>query len=83
MNTTTFTKEMLKKTPFLATDEANTTSLVAERRFLFVPEDTSFSAAALNDFLARKKTNALLIILGGNLSKTNALRQKAEKNPRV
>lgn len=82
-NITSLSKEALQKTPFLATDEANTTSLIADRRFLLVAQDASFSAEALRDFLQNKKTNALLFIQGGNLSKTNALRQEAESNPRV
>ena len=80
---TLLTKEALKKTPLLATDEANTTSLIASRRFLLVPQDASFSAEALCHFIQNKKTDALLLIQGGNLSKTNALRQEAETNPRV
>jgi len=82
-NIFTLTKDALKKTPFLATDEANTASLIAERRFLFVPEDASFSAPALIHFLENKQTDALLIIQAGNLTKSNALRVEAEKNPRV
>ncbi len=82
-NVSTLTKEALKKTPLLATDEANTASLIAERRFLFVPEDASFSAPALVHFLENKQTDALLIIQAGNLTKSNALRIEAEKNPRV
>ena len=82
-NVSTLTKEALKKTPFLATDEANTASLIAERRFLFVPEDASFQSSALVHFLENKQTDALLIIQAGNLTKSNALRIEAEKNPRV
>lgn len=77
------TKEALKKTPFLATDEANTASLISERRFLFVPEDASFSVSALTHFLENKQTDALLIVQAGNLTKSNALRIEAEKNPCV
>lgn len=76
-------KEALKKTPLLATDEANTASLISERRFLFIPEDASFPVASLLHFLEHKQTDALLIIQGGNLTKTNTLRVEAEKNPRV
>jgi len=83
MNVVTLSKDDLKKTPFLATDEANTTSLISERRFLFVPEDASFSIEALNHFMDQKRTDALLIIQGGNLPKTNALRLEAEANPRI
>lgn len=83
LNAITLTKESLKKTPFLATDEANTTSLIAQRRFLFIPEDVSFPVSSLQHFLDQKKTDALLIIQGGNLSKTSALRQESEQNPRI
>ena len=83
MNVINLTKEELKKTPFLATDEANTISLIPERRFIFVNEEASFSADALTHFMANKKSDALLIIQGGNLSKSNALRLEAEKNPRI
>jgi len=83
LNTLILTKEDLKKTPFLATDEANTPSLIGERRFLFVPEDTPFSVEALVHFIQEKQTDALLIIQGGNLTKSNALRLEAEKNPRI
>lgn len=83
MNVITLTKDDLKKTPFLATDEANTTSLISERRFLFIPEEASFSVDALTHFMDNKKTDALLIIQGGNLTKTNALRLEAESHPRI
>ena len=83
INLINLTKEDLKKTPFLATDEANTASLISGRRFLFVAEDTPFSADALIHFMNEKKTDALLIIQGGNLPKSNALRLEAEKNPRI
>ena len=83
MNSLTLTKEALKKTPFLATDEANTASLISGRRFLFVLEDSGFSIEALRHFLTQKQTDALLIIRAGNLPKTNALRIEAEKNPRI
>ena len=83
LNLLTLTKEDLKKTPFLATDEANTPSLIGERRFLLVPEDASFSVEALTHFMQEKQTDALLIIQGGNLTKSNALRLEAEKNPRI
>ena len=83
MNVLSITKEDLKKTPFLATDEANTPSLIGERRFLIIPEDTPFSVEALTHFIQEKQTDALLIIQGGNLTKSNALRLEAEKNPRI
>ena len=51
LNFVTLTKENLKKAPFLATDEANTPSLIAARRILCVPEDASFSVNALTHFL--------------------------------
>lgn len=76
-------KESFDKNPFIVTDEANMPSLIAERRFLFVDENVPFTGAALTHFLQHKQTNALLIIQGGNLNKTNALRIEAEKNPRV
>jgi DNA polymerase-3 subunit delta len=76
-------KEAFKKNSFIATDEANMPSLIAERRFLFIDEDIPFTVAALTHFLQHKHTDALLIIQGGNLNKTNALRIEAEKNPRV
>ena len=80
---TTFTKEQLKKTPLIITDEANTTSLIHERRFLFVPDDISFSFESFIHYLDNKKTDALLLINGGNLTKTNGVRLEAERNPRV
>ena len=80
---TSLTKEALKKTPYLATDEANAISLIATRRFLQISQDGAFSADALRHFLQNKKTDALLFIQGGNLAKNNALRQEAEANPRV
>lgn len=83
INVITLTKDALKKTPFLATDEANTISFINERHFLLVSEDAPFSVDALKDFMKNKKTDALLIIQGGNLSKNSALRVEAEQNPRI
>ena len=79
----TLSKEDLKKTPFLATDEANSISLIQGKKYLYIPEDASFSAQALTHFLDNKQTDALLIIKAGNLIKSNALRVEAEKNPRI
>ncbi|MBQ3785498.1 MAG: DNA polymerase III subunit delta [Alphaproteobacteria bacterium] len=76
-------KEDLKKTPFLATDEANTPSLIAGKRFIVIGEDVPFDKAALLHFLENKKTDAFLIVQGGNLTKTNSLRVEADKNPHV
>ena len=77
------TKEDLKKTPFLATDEANTPSLISGRRFIVINEDLPFEKESLIHFLSNKMTDAFLIIKGGNLNKSNALRVESEKNPRV
>ncbi len=79
----TLSKDDLKKSPFLATDEANSISLIQGKKYLYVPEDASFSVQSLNHFLQNKKTDALLIIKAGNLTKSNSLRVEAEKNPRV
>ena len=83
VNFLTITKENLKKTPFLATDEANTPSLITGRRILIIQDDAVFSVNALTHFLQNKQTNALLIIQAGNLTKSNALRLEAEKNPGI
>jgi len=79
----TLSKEDLKKSPFLATDEANSISLIQEKKYLYVPEDATFSVQALTHFLQHKQTDALLIIKAGNLTKSNGLRVESEKNPRV
>ena len=68
----TLSKEDLKKTPFLATDEANSISLIQGKKYLYIPEDASFSAQALTHFLDNKQTDALLIIKAGNLIKSNS-----------
>lgn len=83
LNFVTITKENLKKTPLIATDEANTPSLITSRRILLIQGDTPFPVSALTHFLENKQTDALLIIQAGNLTKSNALRLEAEKNPRV
>ena len=83
VNFLSLSKDVLKKTPLLATDEANTPSLMAGRRVLFVSDDTPFPVTSLEHFLLNKQTDALLIIQAGNLTKSNALRVEAEKNPRV
>ncbi len=83
LNAFCLTKEDFKQAPFLATDEANTPSLLMGRRFIFVGAEVPFTAEALTHFLTHKKTDALLIIQGGNLNKKSLLRAEAEKNPRV
>ncbi len=79
----TLSKDLLKKEPYLATDEANAPSLISSKRVLIISEDTSFSGPSLSHFLENKKTDAFLIIFGGNLSKSNVLRILAENDPRV
>ena len=83
LNTIRLSAEQIKKNPFIATDEANTISLMGGRRILLIEEDSCFSDAALTNFLDNRKTDALLIIKAGNLSKTSSLRQEAENNPFV
>ena len=67
----------------MATDEANTPSLIPGKRFIIVGPDIPFEKDSLIHFLENKKTDAFLIICAGNLTKTNALRVEAEKNPQV
>lgn len=83
LNTIRLSAEQIKKNPFIATDEANTISLMGGKRILLIEEDSSFSEAALTNFLDNRKTDALLLIKAGNLSKTSSLRQEAENNPFV
>ena len=83
LNTIHLSADQIKKNPFIVTDEANTISLMGGRRILLIEEETNFSDAALSHFLDNRKTDALLLIKAGNLSKTSSLRQEAENNPFV
>ncbi|MBP5343504.1 MAG: DNA polymerase III subunit delta [Alphaproteobacteria bacterium] len=83
LNTIRLTSDQIKKNPFIATDEANTVSLMGGRRIILIEEEAVFSDTALVHFLDHRKTDALLLIKAGNLSKTSALRKEAESNPFV
>ena len=73
----------MKKNPFIATDEANTISLMGGQRLLTIEDPSSFTADSLVHFLDNKKSDALLLIRAGNLPKNSPLRQEAEQNPFV
>ena len=83
LNIAHLTAEQIKKNPFIATDEANTISLMGGQRILLIEEESSFSEASLTHFLDNKKSDAILLIKAGNLAKTSALRKEAEDNPFV
>ena len=82
-NISSISDDDLKKNSLVLTDEANTVSLIGGQRILLVEDASNLTKQSLVDFLDKQKTNALLIIKSGNLSKSSALRVEAEQNPFV
>ena len=82
-DTVELSADLLKKNSFIATEEANTISLMGGHRIILIQEETSFNDKSLIHFLDNKKTDAILVIKAGNLIKTSLLRKEAEQNPYV
>ena len=82
-NISSISDDDLKKNSLVLMDEANTVSLIGGQRILLVEDASNLTKQSLVDFLDKQKTNALLIIKSGNLSKSSALRVEAEQNPFV
>lgn len=72
--------DALAQDPARLADEALAISLMGTRRVVWVRDAGGATAKALEGYLPQAKGDTLIVIEGGNLKKTDKLRQLAEKS---
>ena len=76
-------KNQLKETPSLLIDEANTISLLADKKIIWLKEADNPHMEAIETYLENVKTDSFLLLTADNLLKSSSLRNYCENHPAI
>ena len=76
-------KNQLKETPSFLIDEANTISLLADKKIIWLKEADNTHTEAVEIYIDNVKTDTFLLLTADNLLKSSSLRNYCENHPEV